>query len=192
MLSFWFFCFHPYNKSLCFFHFGSLQMFGFLVFDFFSLSWSSKVPSQKFVFAIWALLFILICITFSARYGLLLFWIFLSSFYSCPLWFLGFVGMMSLNCFFILKGWVIDASNGSSPNTLLSKVPILACQMAFIMWYPSVFQIIWKKHYTVHLPVPGARLSTAVAQMSAQIPSPALPCSSGSVQVSQQRDLSVR
>lgn len=52
----------------------------------------------------------------------------------------------------------------------------LCCQMAFIMWYSAVFQIIWKKHYAIHLPVSRVSLSTAGAQMSARIHSSALLC----------------
>lgn len=79
------FCFHPYNKSLYFFRFGSLQMFGFLMFDFFSLSWSSKVLSQKFVFAIWALLLYRNLHHFLCQIWPSAFLNFFSSFYSYPL-----------------------------------------------------------------------------------------------------------
>lgn len=34
------------QKFVVFFHFGSLQIFGFLMFDFFALSWSSKVQAK--------------------------------------------------------------------------------------------------------------------------------------------------
>lgn len=169
------FCFHPYNKSLCCFCFGSLQMFGCLMFDFFSLSWSSKVLSQKLVLPFGP------CCSVNLHHFLCHVWppailnFSPPSFYSRPL--ISWVCLYDVfKLFFALKGWIIDASNGSSQNTLLSEIPILACQMAFIMWYSAVFQIIWKKHHAIHLPLPRVSLSTAVAQMSARIHSSALLC----------------
>lgn len=129
---FLFVCFHPYDKSMCFFYFGSLQIFSFLVFVF-SFSQSLKKLPQKFGFAIWALLFCLklhhflciiwppACLTFFQPKHLLLRYLYFFFF------------------LFFLKGWIIDASDGASQNALLSKVPILSCQMAFIIWHTAVF-----------------------------------------------------
>lgn len=173
MLSFWFFCFHP-QQMFVFFSFW-LTTNVWLSHVWFLFPGLLKCCHRNLFFPFGSCCYILICITFSAIYGLVLFKFFFHSFIPVLSDFLG-VLIWCLKIVFVFKGWIIDASNGSSQNTLLSKVPILACQMAFIMWYSAAFQIIWKKHYAVHLPLPCVSLSTAVAQMSAWIPSSALLC----------------
>lgn len=86
-----FVCFHPYDKSMCFFCFCSLQIFSFFVFDVFSLSQSLKMLPQNFFLPFGPCRSVLNCFTFSALYGLLIF----LTFFQCKVLFLSSV----ISCF---------------------------------------------------------------------------------------------
>lgn len=115
-------CSHAFNRS--FFCFGSLQIFIFPVFDVFSLSQFAKCCHRNLFFAIWALLFCL-----GLYHFLCLTW--LSAFFTFSLNFIPFLcGFLFLILSYLL---IFFHLKSSSQNTLLSKLPVLACQMAFII-----------------------------------------------------------